>query len=152
MKGLRKLIPGRRGKDKRKDHAAATNKHDENPVDERSSTDKKPATMQKFLPETPVAGLETNPKAPIDARLRQPNNKNGGNEKKDGHNIVRPASMKMERSLSCETTSSHFMIEDGPAVIKSYDAIPILEQTKLPRGGVSMETQAVGRVQVSWHV
>mmetsp|Transcript_17577 Transcript_17577/g.26678 ORF Transcript_17577/g.26678 Transcript_17577/m.26678 type:complete len:1423 (+) Transcript_17577:418-4686(+) len=151
MKGLRKLIPGRRGKDKRKDHAATTNKHYENPVDERSSTDKKTATMQKVIPETPVAGLETNPKAPIhssiDPRLRQPNNKNGGDEKMDDQNIVRPASMKMERSLSCETTSSHFMIEDGPAVIKSYDAIPILEQTKLPRGGVSMETQAVGRVQ-----
>jgi hypothetical protein len=31
----------------------------------------------------------------------------------------------------------------------AYDAIPLLEQTKLPRGGLSMETKAVGRVQVS---
>jgi len=38
--------------------------------------------------------------------------------------------------------------EDAPHVIKSYDAVPVLEQTKLPRGGVSVETQAVGRVQV----
>lgn len=29
----------------------------------------------------------------------------------------------------------------------SYEAIPILEQTKLPRGGVSVHTEAVGRVQ-----
>ena len=30
----------------------------------------------------------------------------------------------------------------------AYDAIPLLEQTRLPRGGISMETKAVGRVQV----
>lgn len=33
----------------------------------------------------------------------------------------------------------------------AYDSIPLLEQTKLPRGGISMETKAVGRVQVSEH-
>jgi hypothetical protein len=32
---------------------------------------------------------------------------------------------------------------------KMYDTIPELESTKLPRGGLSMETEAVGRVQVS---
>lgn len=31
----------------------------------------------------------------------------------------------------------------------AYDSIPLLEQTKLPRGGISMETKAVGRIQVS---
>jgi hypothetical protein len=41
------------------------------------------------------------------------------------------------------------MYEDAPSVVKAYDAIPVLEQLKLPRGGVSMETKAVGRVQVS---
>ena len=30
----------------------------------------------------------------------------------------------------------------------AYDAIPLIEQVKLPRGGISMETKAVGRVQV----
>ena len=30
----------------------------------------------------------------------------------------------------------------------AYDSIPLLEQTKLPRGGISMETKAVGRIQV----
>lgn len=29
----------------------------------------------------------------------------------------------------------------------NYEAIPILEQTKLPRGGVSVHTEGVGRVQ-----
>ena len=32
---------------------------------------------------------------------------------------------------------------------EAYDAIPEIEQTKLPRGGISIETKAVGRVQVS---
>ena len=41
------------------------------------------------------------------------------------------------------------MFDDAPDVVKSYDKVPLLELTKLPRGGVSMETQAVGRVQVS---
>ena len=36
------------------------------------------------------------------------------------------------------------------AMASTYDAIPVLEQTKLPRGGVSVETKAVGRVQVSF--
>jgi hypothetical protein len=35
-------------------------------------------------------------------------------------------------------------------VVLSYDQIPLLEQSKLPRGGVSIETKGVGRVQVSW--
>jgi len=39
--------------------------------------------------------------------------------------------------------------EDAPHVTKSYNAIPFMEQTKLPRGGVSVETKAVGRVQVN---
>ena len=30
----------------------------------------------------------------------------------------------------------------------AYDSIPLLEQTKLPRGGISVETKAVGRIQV----
>ncbi|KAL3921111.1 MAG: hypothetical protein SGILL_002921 [Bacillariaceae sp.] len=29
----------------------------------------------------------------------------------------------------------------------AYDSIPLIEQTKLPRGGLSMETKAVGRIQ-----
>ena len=39
-------------------------------------------------------------------------------------------------------------IPDAPTIANNYAAIPVLEQTKLPRGGVSVETQAVGRVQV----
>lgn len=38
---------------------------------------------------------------------------------------------------------------DDPKVLENYGRIPDLEITKLPRGGLSVETEAVGRVQVS---
>lgn len=39
-------------------------------------------------------------------------------------------------------------MDDSILMMKAYDAIPVLEETKLPRGGVSIETRAVGRIQV----
>lgn len=44
------------------------------------------------------------------------------------------------------TLSDHQTTNLGDA----YDAIPVIEQVKLPRGGISMETKAVGRVQVGF--
>jgi len=37
---------------------------------------------------------------------------------------------------------------EDPSITKTYSRIPELESTKLPRGGISIDTQAVGRVQV----
>lgn len=37
--------------------------------------------------------------------------------------------------------------EESPHIVLSYESIPILEQTRLPRGGVSVDTKAVGRIQ-----
>jgi hypothetical protein len=45
--------------------------------------------------------------------------------------------------------SERIVFKDSPQIKKAYDAVPLLEQNKLPRGGVSIETKAVGRVQVS---
>lgn len=42
-------------------------------------------------------------------------------------------------------------IMEDSIVGKMYDSIPLLEATKLPRGGISIETEAVGRVQVRLH-
>ena len=53
-----------------------------------------------------------------------------------------PPSDAMKSPLSEEE------MPDGPTIANNYAAIPVLEQTKLPRGGVSVETKAVGRVQV----
>jgi hypothetical protein len=56
---------------------------------------------------------------------------------------------KAERAMSIE---SHLSEQSAPKVseetIRAYAEVPHLELTELPRGGISMETQAVGRVQV----
>ena len=41
--------------------------------------------------------------------------------------------------------------DDAPQIVLSYESIAVLEQIKLPRGGFSVDTKAVGRVQVSWY-
>ena len=45
--------------------------------------------------------------------------------------------------------SQGFLIpDDPPDVMRAYDQVPLLEQSMLPRGGASVDTKAVGRVQV----
>uniref|UniRef100_A0A7S4N8F9 Metallo-beta-lactamase domain-containing protein n=1 Tax=Odontella aurita TaxID=265563 RepID=A0A7S4N8F9_9STRA len=48
---------------------------------------------------------------------------------------------------SSKATGAKDKIFDDPAVVRAYDSIPVLELTKLPRGGVSMDSKAVGRIQ-----
>jgi hypothetical protein len=48
------------------------------------------------------------------------------------------------------TLSNKAQIPEDSFALHSYAQVPVLEQTKLPRGGVSMDTQAVGRIQVSF--
>jgi hypothetical protein len=57
-----------------------------------------------------------------------------------------PTSAMMENDF--HSSGMIDMISDSPEHSKAYELIPDLEQTKLPRGGVSIETKAVGRVQV----
>eukprot|EP00522_Entomoneis_paludosa_P011531 CAMPEP_0172455762 /NCGR_PEP_ID=MMETSP1065-20121228/12231_1 /TAXON_ID=265537 /ORGANISM="Amphiprora paludosa, Strain CCMP125" /LENGTH=1384 /DNA_ID=CAMNT_0013208239 /DNA_START=266 /DNA_END=4420 /DNA_ORIENTATION=- len=46
------------------------------------------------------------------------------------------------------STGEEFDDEDeSPQIVLSYESIPVLEQIKLPRGGVSVDTKAVGRIQ-----
>jgi hypothetical protein len=62
-----------------------------------------------------------------------------------------PAALSPSESLSqnqAETPDCFSDDSEDPLLIVSYNSIPVLEQTKLPRGGVSIETKAVGRVQV----
>jgi hypothetical protein len=41
-------------------------------------------------------------------------------------------------------------IFDDPAVIRGYESVQLLEIDVLPRGGISLETKAVGRIQVGF--
>jgi hypothetical protein len=40
-------------------------------------------------------------------------------------------------------------IYDDPAVVAGYNSVPLLDLDQLPRGGISIETKSVGRIQVS---
>lgn len=61
---------------------------------------------------------------------------------------VPPLPSERRQSLNSVATLDSSHNRDSPEVAAAYNAIPLLEQTPLPRGGVSMDTQAVGRVQV----
>jgi hypothetical protein len=52
-----------------------------------------------------------------------------------------------ECRVSFNSTESD-ICRDSPNVALSYKSIPLLELITLPRGGISMDTQAVGMVQV----
>jgi hypothetical protein len=39
-------------------------------------------------------------------------------------------------------------IFDDSAVVRGYESVPLIDIDVLPRGGISFETQAVGRIQV----
>lgn len=59
-----------------------------------------------------------------------------------------PGRIQPLRHCSTSSDASGTAFEDSPNLLHSYDSIPLLEQTMLPRGGISVETEAVGRVQV----
>jgi len=61
---------------------------------------------------------------------------------------VSPLPSDRRQSQTSATTMGSDFNRDPPDVAASYHSIPHLEQTILPRGGISMDTQAVGRVQV----
>jgi hypothetical protein len=64
---------------------------------------------------------------------------------------LRVATAKMSSKHTESEKDVHAMPppeESFPALANSYESIPFLEQTQLPRGGVSVDTKAVGRVQV----
>ena len=62
-----------------------------------------------------------------------------------GDRLLGLAGPPSEVELDCARLAT----DESPQLVRAYDAIPVLEQTMLPRGGVSVETKAVGRIQVS---
>ena len=47
-----------------------------------------------------------------------------------------------------ESSRRQSKIFDDTMVALGYDSVPLLEIDALPRGGISLETKAVGRIQV----
>ena len=52
------------------------------------------------------------------------------------------------KTASLRQQQERSRIYDGPAVDASYNSVPLIEIDRLPRGGISLETKAVGRIQV----
>ena len=52
-----------------------------------------------------------------------------------------------DRSESGPSPLVHSLTKEGPLVDLSYESLPLLDIVELPRGGVSVETSAVGHVQ-----
>lgn len=50
--------------------------------------------------------------------------------------------------FSQKKSKRQYRIFDDPAVIEGYDSVPLIDVDPLPRGGISLETKAVGRIQV----
>lgn len=81
------------------------------------------------------------------------NSNNNRNSNDDNVNQLRSSndSHKLKRFTSIRSRPSKpngLSRDDDPSVARMYDSIPLLEVTKLPRGGIIIETEAIGRVQV----
>ena len=197
MKGLKRLIPGRKKKDKKlEDLSSDSNHSDQVSASQRLENNYTPTPAPEPEPSATGTGTGTGPAEKsnwIPAREinseQQPDTRyttervedneyssqgyenqsfsnNAENEglaaaSRQENNASMPEQSfstqlngsKRKQSVgstqhSSETTVPSNLFDDAPNVVKSYAAVPLLEQTKLPRGGVSMETQAVGRVQV----
>uniref|UniRef100_A0A7S1VRY0 Metallo-beta-lactamase domain-containing protein n=1 Tax=Grammatophora oceanica TaxID=210454 RepID=A0A7S1VRY0_9STRA len=44
-------------------------------------------------------------------------------------------------------TQQRSRIYDDPAIVAGYNSVPLLRMDRLPRGGISLETKAIGRIQ-----
>jgi len=61
-----------------------------------------------------------------------------------GHNSI---SESAASSSTARIRRKQSRIYDDPGVTEGYQQVPLLEVTKLPRGGVSIDTRSVGRIQ-----
>jgi len=69
---------------------------------------------------------------------------NSSMQQQQQHTTTSPATRLKAIPASLAQSSRIF---DDPAVTAGYNAVPTLEQDELPRGGVTVETAAVGRIQ-----
>lgn len=101
-----------------------------------------PADLQKTSEATVITAADSST-----GFARQVENRNTPSIDSSGQSTP-SASNASERKKKMSQMQAAAAQEDSPDVINSYESIPVLEQTKLPRGGLSIETKAVGRVQV----
>jgi hypothetical protein len=94
------------------------------------------------LPEFPLPTLRPHPETPVTTVQEDEQ--------------VKPTLSRFEKDTTPGPTGNigrrnRSRIYDDPIVVAGYNSVPLLELDQLPRGGVSIETQSVGRVQVSFN-
>uniref|UniRef100_A0A7S3Q478 Cyclic nucleotide-binding domain-containing protein n=2 Tax=Chaetoceros debilis TaxID=122233 RepID=A0A7S3Q478_9STRA len=119
------------------------------------SSNKRAAKVQQQLPQQKASTSTEAAKKTFRPRIPSPSpNRNRGIVTATGKYSAaaishRPININIntgnKKSASAAKDNNNIM-EDS-IVGRMYDSIPLLEATKLPRGGISIETEAVGRVQ-----
>jgi hypothetical protein len=66
----------------------------------------------------------------------------------DHGDIYAPSIRVLNASMSASRLTQSNQIFDDAAVAAGYEAVPNIEIVKLPRGGLSVDTKAIGRIQV----
>ena len=100
-----------------------------------------------------ISGLEGGKRAEKVKVKLDPNGQNGSDRSALNSSLSTQAASnlhhKPKQNTSTTSTNTSNQLLSQLLAYRMYDTIPELEATKLPRGGLSMETEAVGRVQVS---
>lgn len=84
---------------------------------------------------------------PANTSKTDSNGNNGSSSSNNGGETAAPILVPTMKPKVLRQSSSVNMGLESAAADKSYEAVPLLEIIELPRGGVSIETSAVGPVQ-----
>jgi hypothetical protein len=68
-------------------------------------------------------------------------------EGSDAMAVLMKGSKSSSAAASAHKRDNSSVIYDSPAIVSGYASVPKLEVTELPRGGISIQTKAVGAVQ-----
>jgi hypothetical protein len=67
-----------------------------------------------------------------------------------GNGFASPGGLDAKSSRKSHNSRRQSKIYDDKAVIHGYESVPLIELDTLPRGGISLDTAAVGRIQVCY--
>ena len=135
----------------------------------KKATEPKHGT-KKAVPVTPTEPERKSKNTVMDLKKRHSGGKGGNplksmDDKMPVVSVAKSASERIEKKIKGngasppppppvkENVKEVFVPESSgqdrhTTISNAYDSIPLLEQTRLPRGGISIETKAVGMVQV----
>lgn len=139
------------GKDSDMDASNASNAS--NNSASKPQSPRRPSTVQEEDTSQPVAKSEepnSAPAATSEEQKEQSQPEPGVTESKEQVKGPTRETVAVKGTSNGGKPDSQKKRDDSSVVIKTYSDVPVLESNRLPRGGISIETKAVGRVQVSY--